>query len=190
MGAPGEIEVVMQARVVATILVLCLTACSQGGVSRPEFTAAPTSEENGMDLTSPAFADQTTIPDRYTCEGSDISPPLQVGNIPTDTVSMVLVMDDPDAPAGVWDHWVEYNIEPRESIPESVKNLGTPGNNSWGRAGYGGPCPPSGTHRYFFTVYALDTELGLASGADKAEVLEAIEGHVLAEATLIGRYSR
>lgn len=181
---------VMPTRVVIPILVLCLAACSQGGVARPEHTAAPTSEENGMELTSPAFAHEATIPDRYTCDGSDISPPLQIDNIPTSTVSLALLVDDPDAPSGVWDHWVEFDIEPREIIPESARNLGTGGNNSWGRTGYGGPCPPSGIHRYFFTVYALDTELGLAQGATKGAVLDALEGHVLAEATLMGRYSR
>jgi len=143
-----------------------------------------------MELTSPAFAHEATIPDRYTCDGSDISPPLQIDNIPTSTVSLALLVDDPDAPSGVWDHWVEFDIEPREIIPESARNLGTGGNNSWGRTGYGGPCPPSGIHRYFFTVYALDTELGLAQGATKGAVLDALEGHVLAEATLMGRYSR
>jgi hypothetical protein len=142
-----------------------------------------------MELTSSAFTDAGTIPDRYTCKGSDISPPLAIANVPTDTVSLALVMDDPDAPVGVWDHWVAFNIAPRETIPESVGNLGVGGNNSWGRTGYGGPCPPSGTHRYFFAIYALDTELDLAAGASKQEVLDALEGHLLAQATLVGRVS-
>ena len=99
-------------------------------------------------------------------------------------------MDDPDAPGGVWDHWIAYDIPTGTEIPEAVASLGTAGTNSWGRTGYSGPCPPSGTHRYFFAVYALDTNLGLGSGADKAQVLDALSGHVLAEATLMGRYSR
>lgn len=99
-------------------------------------------------------------------------------------------MDDPDAPAGVWDHWIVYDIPPGTPIPEAVESLGTPGRNSWGRTDYGGPCPPSGTHRYFFSVFALETSLGLAAGADKSEVLDAISGHVLAKATLMGHYSR
>jgi Raf kinase inhibitor-like YbhB/YbcL family protein len=180
----------MQARITMTILVLVLAACSNGGERRPEHTAVQSSEEGVMELTSPAFVNEGDVPSRYTCDGSDASPPLQLAGVPTGTVSMVLVMDDPDAPVGVWDHWVEFDIEPRESIPESVAGLGTPGGNSWGRTGYGGPCPPNGTHRYFFTVYALDTELGLPSGASKDEVIDALEGHVLAEATLMGRYTR
>ncbi len=180
----------MQTRVVTTMLALCLAACSSDGAARLEHTATQATEEFGMELTSPAFAHEAAIPDRYTCEGSDLSPPLQLANIPTDTVSLAVVMDDPDAPAGVWDHWVEFDIQPRESIPEAVGDLGTPGTNSWGRTGYGGPCPPSGTHRYFFTVYALDSELDLPAGATKAQALNALEGHVLAQATLMGLYSR
>lgn len=143
-----------------------------------------------MKLSSLAFEHENTIPERYTCAGSDISPPLQISDIPEGTVSLVLVMDDPDAPGGVWDHWVAFDVAPLDAIDEAVGTLGTPGTNSWGRTGYGGPCPPSGTHRYYFTVYSLDTSLGLPMGADKAEVLEALAGHVLAEATLMGRYSR
>ncbi len=100
------------------------------------------------------------------------------------------MMDDPDAPAGSWDHWVAYDVPVTNLIPESVASLGTSGNNSWRRPGYGGPCPPRGSHRYFFTIYALDARLDLEPGADKATLLEAIEGHVLAQATLMGRYSR
>jgi Raf kinase inhibitor-like YbhB/YbcL family protein len=193
-GRTGVFEAAMQTRVVVTMLApclaACLAACSSGGDARPEHTAAYSTEETGMELTSPAFAPEAAIPDRYTCEGSDVSPPLQFTNVPTDTVSLTLVMDDPDAPVGVWDHWVEFDIPPRESIPEAAADLGTPGTNSWDRTGYGGPCPPSGTHRYFFTVYALDSELGLPAGATKAEVLDALEGHILAQATLMGLYSR
>lgn len=186
----GESGVTMQTRVVAAILLFSLTACSHGGVGRPEHDPTQSIEENGMELTSSAFVHEADIPSRYTCDGSDVSPPLHLAGVPIGTVSLALVMDDPDAPAGVWDHWVEFDIDPRESIPEAVNGLGTAGNNSWGRTGYGGPCPPSGTHRYFFTVYALDTELGLPSGATKADVIAALEGHVIGEATLMGRYSR
>ena len=143
-----------------------------------------------MRLTSTAFEDEGDIPARYTCDGDDISPALAVEDLPPETASLVLVMDDPDAPVGTWDHWVEYDIEPRTEIPEAVGELGTPGVNSWDRTGYGGPCPPSGTHRYFFAVYALDAKLGWEPGANKASVLGAIHGHVLAEATLMGLYSR
>jgi Raf kinase inhibitor-like YbhB/YbcL family protein len=147
-------------------------------------------EEAGMRLTSSAFEHEDLIPTRFTCDGRDISPPLELHELPADAVSLVLVMDDPDAPGGTWDHWVAYDIPPRSEIPKAVESLGTPAANSWGDATYGGPCPPSGTHRYFFVVYALDTELGLEPAANKATVLEAMEGHVMAEATLMGRYER
>lgn len=143
-----------------------------------------------MRLTSTAFEHEGTIPSRYTCEGADVSPPLAVEDVPPQAAALVLIMDDPDAPRGTWDHWIAYDIPTDARMPEDVGTLGIPGMNSWGRAGYGGPCPPSGTHRYFFVVYALDTRLGLESGADKAAVMQAMEGHVLAEATLMGRYRR
>lgn len=143
-----------------------------------------------MKLTSTAFEHEGVIPERYTCDGSDVSPPLTVEKVPEGAVTLAFIMDDPDAPAGVWDHWIVYDIPPGTPIPEAVESLGTPGRNSWGRTDYGGPCPPSGTHRYFFSVFALETSLGLAAGADKSEVLDAISGHVLAKATLMGHYSR
>jgi len=144
-----------------------------------------------MRLTSSAFAHEGLIPRRYTCDGADVSPPLELEEIPAAAVSLVLIMDDPDAPAGTWDHWIAYDIPATTTvIPEGVGSLGTPGRNSWGRTGYGGPCPPSGTHRYFFTVYAPDTDLGLGPGAGKSQLLDALSGHVLAEATLMGRYGR
>jgi Raf kinase inhibitor-like YbhB/YbcL family protein len=143
-----------------------------------------------MELTSDAFRHETRIPSKYTCDGAGVSPPLTISDAPAGTATLALVVDDPDAPAGTWDHWVAYDIAVTDVIPEGVTSLGTAGRNSWGRSGYGGPCPPSGTHRYFFTVYALDTALGLESGAKKQALLEAMEGHVLAEATLLGRYSR
>lgn len=176
-----------------TTLAIALSACSGGTTEQaptPPPQAAASTLETSMQLTSPAFSNEGTVPKRYTCDGADVSPPLQLTNVPTNTVSMVLIMDDPDAPVGVWDHWVAYDIEPRQEIAEDVTTLGTPGVNSWDRPGYGGPCPPGGTHRYFFTVYALDTMLGLDAGAGKAEVLAALEDHVLAQATLMGLYSR
>jgi Raf kinase inhibitor-like YbhB/YbcL family protein len=102
----------------------------------------------------------------------------------------VLIMDDPDAPVGTWDHWVAYDIDIARDVPEGVRSLGTPGRNSWRRTGYGGPCPPFGEHRYYFRLYALDGCLGLREGAGKKQVLAAMQGHVLGEATLMGRYSR
>ena len=143
-----------------------------------------------MHLTSSAFEDGDSIPERYTCDGLDVSPPLTIEDVPADTAALVLVMDDPDAPSGVWDHWIAYDIPVATGIEEAAVSLGTTGRNSWGRMAYGGPCPPGGTHRYVFTLYALDTRLELGSGADKASVIAATADHVLAEAKLVGRYSR
>jgi len=144
-----------------------------------------------MRLTSSAFSHQARIPTRYTCDGEDRSPPLSIGDIPDGTAALVLIVDDPDAPRDVWDHWVAYDIPAAGEIPEGVTNLGTGGRNSWGRTGYGGPCPPPGpSHRYVFRLFAIDTTLGLPEGVDKAAVLNAIQSHILDEAELIGRYSR
>ncbi len=166
-------------------------ACSAGSEERPEHDASQTTAESGMRLTS-TFEHNGAIPVRYTCDGANVSPPLTISDPPAGTVSLALVMDDPDAPAGVWDHWIVYDIPGDLTvIPEDAGPLGTPGANTFGRTGYGGPCPPGGTtHRYFFTVYALDTTLGLEPGSDKAKLLDASSGHVLAEATLMGTYGR
>ena len=143
-----------------------------------------------MNLTSPAFTSGDAIPKRFACDGADVSPALEISDLPAGTACLALVMDDPDAPVGTWDHWVAYDIPSATTIPEGVKALGTPGRNSWRKPGYGGPCPPFGEHRYFFRVYALDQATGLAPGASKKQLLEAMRGHVLAEATLMGRYTR
>lgn len=143
-----------------------------------------------MRLASSAFDADGIIPERYTCDGPGVSPPLTIDDVPAGTASLVLTMDDPDCPGQTWDHWLAYDIPVLSEIPEGVPDLGTPGRNTWGRTGYGGPCPPRGSHRYVFTVYALDRNLGLEPGADKATVLKALAGHSLAEASLMGRYSR
>jgi hypothetical protein len=143
-----------------------------------------------MRLTSSAFEPGGAIPSRFTCDGPDVSPPLSLADIPEGTASLVLLMDDPDAPGGTWDHWVAYDIPVRSEFADDRASLGTAGRNSWGRSGYSGPCPPRGTHRYVFSVYALDMRLELGPGADKVRVLKALKGHVLAEARLVGRYER
>jgi hypothetical protein len=150
-----------------------------------------------FELTSSAFAPGEPIPRRYTCDGEDISPPLGWGEPPAGTQSFALMCDDPDAPAGTWVHWVLYDLPAgARGLPEAVPpdaelaDGGRHGENSWGRLGYGGPCPPSGTHRYFFRLYALDTALGLGAGASKEQLLQAMEGHVLAQAELMGTYTR
>ena len=150
-----------------------------------------------MQITSTAFAHSEMIPDRYTCKGNDISPPLEWENAPEGSRSFALIFDDPDAPMGTWVHWVVYDLPAGcNKLPEDVPEVnpisggGVQGTNSWGRIGYGGPCPPSGTHRYFFRLYALDTVLGLEEGATKAQVLKAMEGHILDECELMGRYAK
>lgn len=148
-------------------------------------------------ISSSAFANGDMIPRRYTCDGEDVSPPLEWTGVPDGTKSLALICDDPDAPMGTWVHWVVFNLPPgSEGLPEQVlseKQLGNnarQGSNDFRRIGYGGPCPPGGTHRYFFKLYALDTELELASGSGKAQLLKAMEGHILAEGELIGKYRR
>ncbi len=149
-------------------------------------------------IQSPAFEEGGSIPARYTCDGEDISPPLQWAGVPEGTRSLALIVDDPDAPDPaaprmVWVHWVLYNLPPDvQGLPEAVVALppGTlEGINDWKRTGYGGPCPPVGRHRYFFKLYALDTVLPDLGEPTKAELLEAMQGHVIGEAVLMGTYA-
>ncbi len=144
-------------------------------------------------ITSSAFGHSAAIPVKYTCDGADVSPPLQWSDPPAGTLSLALIVDDPDAPVGTWDHWILFNLPAdTRALPAQATPPGgsLDGKNSWGRTGYGGPCPPSGTHRYFFKLYALDTMLDLPAGANKAALLEAMEGHILAQAEMMGTYSR
>ncbi|MFS8907342.1 YbhB/YbcL family Raf kinase inhibitor-like protein [Synechococcus sp. OH2] len=157
----------------------------------------PTPTPTALQLTSSAFAPSQPIPSRYTCEGEDLSPPLTWSGAPVGTQSFALTMDDPDAPRGTFVHWVVYNLPASvTSLPEGIRSDSdlpqgaVHGQNSWGRNSYGGPCPPSGTHRYFFTLYALDRQLALAPGATKEALLQAMTGHILAQAQLMGTYQR
>ncbi len=150
-----------------------------------------------MKLTSSAFTEGSMLPKQYTCDGDDISPPLAWSGTPAGTEAFALICDDPDAPVGTWVHWVAFNLPASaSSMPEGIrteKDLpggGVQGTNSWKRTGYGGPCPPSGTHRYFFKLYALDAALPLGSNATAQDVQAAIQGHILAEAQTMGRYAR
>ncbi len=161
----------------------------------------PTQEQEAepisFNLWTAMFSEGEPIPTQFSCDGEDISPPLEWWGTPAGTVSHVLIMDDPDAPVGTWNHWVLFNI-PGDSagLPEGVPpedmlaDGSTHGANSWGRNDYGGPCPPSGTHRYFFRLFALDTSLALPAGAELDLVLANMEGHVLAETSLMGIYTR
>lgn len=141
-------------------------------------------------LTSSAFAHEGTIPAKHTCDGAGVSPHLKWVGAPGGVKNFALIVNDPDAPGGTWDHWVLFNIPPGvNSIAEgSVPAGAVQGSNSWGRAAYGGPCPPSGTHRYYFKLYALDAPLGLSTGATSGQVLNAMAGHVLGEVQFMGRY--
>jgi Raf kinase inhibitor-like YbhB/YbcL family protein len=141
-------------------------------------------------LTSPAFDYGRMIPVRFTVDGDNVSPPLVVDDLPTGTTSLALIVEDPDVEGGTWVHWVAYDIDPAASIGEGVEDLGTPGHNSWRRRGYEGPKPPTGMHRYLFRVYALDCTLRLPEDLDRRELDQAMEGHVLADAALMGRYGR
>ena len=150
-----------------------------------------------MKLSSPAFADGAVIPMRYTCTGDDVSPPLAWSDTPAGAKSVALIVDDPDAPVGTWVHWVAFNLPVTAGgLPEGIKDAkqlpsgGTQGTNSWRRIGYGGPCPPSGTHRYFFKLYALDTILSLGNNTTAKELQGAMKGHILAEAQFMGRFKR
>ena len=165
------------------------------GTRHDAFSATKGGEK--MQITSSAFTEGSMIPAKYTCDGRDISPPLEWKDIPAGTKSFALISDDPDAPVGTWVHWVIYNIPPNvtkfdENMPhdKELKNGMRQGSNDWPNIGYGGPCPPNGTHRYYFKLYALDMILDLKTGATKAQLAQAMKGHILAEAQLMGKYSR
>ncbi|MFP4473440.1 MAG: YbhB/YbcL family Raf kinase inhibitor-like protein [Candidatus Omnitrophota bacterium] len=143
-----------------------------------------------MQIISPAFEHQGTIPARYTCDGEDVHPPLEFKDIPGDAQSLVLIVDDPDAPGKTWVHWIVYDLPVIDGIAEDVPPPGKQGGNDFGRADYGGPCPPSGKHRYFFKLYALDAGLNLDEGRSKTDIESVMQDHILAQAELIGTYSR
>ncbi|MGJ3251034.1 MAG: YbhB/YbcL family Raf kinase inhibitor-like protein [Elainellaceae cyanobacterium] len=171
---------------------LSLMGCQSS--DRPEVQLSESVKS--MNLESAAFSQEEMIPPKYTCDGQDISPPLSWDTPPDGTESLALIADDPDAPSGTFVHWVLYNMSPDvQQLPEGATDSigstgGVQGKSDFGKQGYGGPCPPGGTHRYFFKLYALDTKLDLEPGATKADVVEAMEGHILANAELMARYSR
>ena len=142
-----------------------------------------------LTVTSPVFKDNGRIPTKYTCDGEDVNPPLHIKGLPKGTRSLVLIVDDPDAARGTWDHWIVWNISSTDTIEENSVP-GVEGVNDFGKHSYGGPCPPSGTHRYFFKVYALDTTLDLPPNSRKRNIESAIEGHTLAQGGIVGLYSR
>ena len=183
----------------AVFLIFMLVGCA----SRPQPVAPPPSAESpkdnksGVKLISSAFKEGQPIPATYTCKGVNISPPLEWSGVPKTAKTVAIIADDPDAPGGTWVHWVLYNLPADniglvEMVPvtENLKAGGFQGKNDFGKIGYGGPCPPSGTHRYFFKIYAIDAELPLKAGATKAEVEKAMEGHIVSQGQLMGTYGR
>jgi len=192
-------------RILFILLILPILVCGCKKEKKETVAAQDSStgspQEGGskmaITITSSAFNEGGMIPAKYTCDGRNISPPLKWEDAPAGTKSFALIGDDPDAPVGVWVHWVMWNIpadvkelgenvEPKGDLPNGSKQ----GITDFRRPGYGGPCPPSGTHRYYFKLYALDTMLDLAGSATKADLLKAMKGHILAEGQLMGKYKR
>lgn len=159
------------------------------------FSEGLSKEEGKMDqlkIASSAFKDNGSIPRQYTCDGKDMNPPLLMENVPKEAKSLALIVDDPDAPVGLWVHWVMWNIDPKtkEIKENSVPKGAIQGINDFRKNNYGGPCPPSGTHRYFFKLYALDTTLNISPNSTKADLEKAMKGHILAQAQIIGLYKK
>lgn len=183
-------------RVAVLLTVLCLFV---GLLASCESREQPLKEgEMVLTPSSPAFQEGSKIPAKYTCEGQDVSPVLTWGEPPAGTQSLALIADDPDAPVGVWTHWVIFNLpagsrELPEAIPaqNQLPSGALQGRNDFGNVGYGGHYPPpGGSHRYYFTLYALDKSLDLKAGASKKRVLDAMQGHILAQGQLMGTYER
>lgn len=144
-----------------------------------------------MKLTSPAFENNQEMPSEYTCDGANIVPELNILEVPENAKSLALIMDDPDAPAGTWVHWIVWNIPPNtKTIAKGTEPQGTQGITSFGKVGYGGPCPPFGTHRYFFKLYALDITLDLKEGSTKEKLEAVMDGHIIEKTELMGPYKR
>jgi hypothetical protein len=144
---------------------------------------------NNLKILSPAFTDHGPMPIKYSCKGRNINPPLHIRNLPSEAISLAIIMEDPDATSGVFDHWVVWNIPLTEEIPENLQK-GSLGNNSKDKPGYTGPCPPSGIHRYAFKVYALDAFLDLPEGTGKKNLLDNMKDHILAAGELVGIFSK
>jgi Raf kinase inhibitor-like YbhB/YbcL family protein len=140
-------------------------------------------------ITSPAFQNGADIPAKYTCQGENINPELDISGIPKEAKTLALIMEDSDAPSGTFDHWLVWNINPTEQIAENSLP-GIPGRNSFGHVKYGGPCPPSGSHRYYFKIYALDKSLHIGEGENKQTLTREMKGHIIARGELMGRYQK
>lgn len=180
--------------ILAAVSILLFCSCKD---SEQADSGAVGDKKMEIKITSPAFEDGGLIPAKYTCDGADISPPLRWDAVPEGTRSIALICDDPDAPMGTFVHWVLFDLpaetrELAEKLPddETLPNGSRQGITDFGKTGYGGPCPPSGTHRYFFKIYALDKKIDVVAIADKDHLLKAIEGHIIGQGQLIGKYKR
>jgi Raf kinase inhibitor-like YbhB/YbcL family protein len=183
------------------LLVPLLALAAGAGLAAAPDNSTPEGTEGRkmkIQITSTAFKDGEPIPAKHSCSGADVSPPLSIASVPKEAKSLILIVDDPDAPSGNWTHWVLYGISPQTvAIPEGSSAKATPpvaaqiGKNSWGKTEWGGPCPPpGGKHRYYFRLYAVDTNLSLPRGTSKPDLMRAIEGHVLAQGELMGTFQR
>jgi len=188
---------VTQKHHIVLLFALALAGCSNRSTQPVNNGNATPKEEMKMKISSAAFQNGGPIPSKYTCDGANVSPPLQWSGLPQNAKTVVLICDDPDAPAKTWVHWVVYDLPANvTTLPEAVPAVERPpvggkqGKNDFGKTGYGGPCPPGGTHRYFFKLYAIDTETSLEPATSKDQVLKAIEGHILAQGEFIGTYKR
>jgi Raf kinase inhibitor-like YbhB/YbcL family protein len=183
---------------IVILLSLALSSCTSQTPSAGSSVPSPMPPSStSLQVASASFKEGQLIPRQYTCDGVNISPPLEWSGVPKSAKTIALVADDPDAPGGTWVHWVFYNLPAAniglvENLPadESLKAGGFQGKNDFGKIGYGGPCPPSGTHHYYFKVYAVDSKLSLKAGATKAELLKAMEGHIVGQGQLVGTYAR
>lgn len=187
----------MKKLAVIIILIIVITAViaafklSSDKIGQRNIMDTESKKISSLTLTSPAFERNKSIPSKYTCDGININPPLKISGVSEKTKSLVLIMDDPDAPVGIWDHWIKWNIPASATLifegqePEGVSGKGTSGNLT-----YVGPCPPSGEHRYFFKLYTLDTKLDLPEGSNKKETGNAMQGHILQQTELVGLYKR
>ncbi len=182
-----------QRMLLLSVSILIMIGCQPPPATPPEVKPVVT-----ITITSPAFSEGDSIPENYTCDGDDVSPPLEWTGLPNGTQSLTLIVDDPDAPVGTWVHWVIFDIPPSiNGFPEGIarsemiEGTGTQGKNDSRQIGYIGPCPPKGKpHRYFFKLYALDVALNLKAGVGKSEVEKAMRNHILAQGQLIGTYGR
>jgi len=179
---------------ILTVIILLIGAAGAFIVFRERQNVTPGSinvDTTSMRIESPAFEHNRNISAKYTCDDKNINPPLTISGVPNDAKSLVLIVDDPDAPMGIWVHWTLWNMDPalteiaEDSVPEGIEGV-----TSYDKPGYGGPCPPSGTHRYFFKLYALDVLLSIPETSNKEALEKAMQGHTLASAELVGLYSR